>query len=341
MPGVAKTREQTYFIAPFCFCPREPRCRLTMKGWDRRELPPGGGDIVSSHASCVHACQAPGWGLYVCMAMVRVQRPRGTKTEPSLPFFFPTWTKLLFWAPSLVNGRNWTSGPLGTTLPQGYFLSSGDLSGPGGIVGPEEGMGIWYQVCCHLSTCWLPGYPGSHPMVPVGLSWVLLPLDGRASSDGLVSYILTALAPETFCSSWATWEQRMLGGGLWPFCPDLRQFLLWNDFLRRWGGPQVPFALRSRNLSGTYHPPFSPTPHGDLGCWAGWTLFLRKAPSLLTQCFSEVFSSAWRTGRFALSQQCFPQVDTYVLAFLGSRLFSLSLHSYLVSFPYCSESLGD
>lgn len=85
--------------------------------------------------------------------------------------------------------------------PQGYFLSSGGLSGPGGIAGPEEGMGIWYQVCCHLSTCWLPGYPGSHPTVPVGLRWVLLPLDGKASSDGLVSYILTALAPETLCSS--------------------------------------------------------------------------------------------------------------------------------------------
>lgn len=132
------------------------------------------------------------------------------------------------------------------------------------------------------------------------------------------------------------WEQRMIGGGLRPFC-QTRDSSFYMGVFSAAGRAQVPFTLRSLKLSRTFVTLPSPLiTHGDLSCWEGQGVFLRKAP-IFTQGFSEIFSSTWGMGRLALTQQCFPTSILMSQLPQGPGCSAFSLHSSLLSLPGSRE----
>lgn len=128
-----------------------------MKYWDRREpggqgVPPRRCDSTSSQPSR-HRAECFPYALTMVTA-----KPRRTRTERH-SFLSSLWTELLFWAPSLLNGRNLTSAHLGPSLPPGGYILSSRVWRHRET---ERGVGVWYHVRQHPSTllsagtCWFP-----------------------------------------------------------------------------------------------------------------------------------------------------------------------------------------
>lgn len=119
------------------------------------------------------------------------------------------------------------------------------------------------------------------------------------------------------------WEQRVIGGGLWPFC-QTRDSSFYMGAFSAAGRAQVPFTLRSLKLSRTFVTLPSPLiTHRDLSCWEGQGVFLRKAPVSTQSGRLRNLFFCLGNGKACSDSTVFPHINTYVLAPLGSRLFSL------------------